>query len=203
MTGSSSENKSELHPLVEKFTSDLFSDIRRFQIDPWAFYKTHGVRVRYFNGKEIRLGGDSFDGSTREVFWGRYIEPFLEDAILKTFEFVTRMCCDANLQPHVYFDEADSLLKVESKSIFGEMVGRDAGLRKGLPRQDGSYYDATQKISAIHDFIDKTKAAYVALAKRRIKSRLRRIYDDNQLILWVISTAIAGFALLHTLFLSK
>lgn len=41
MTGSSSKKKSELYPLIEDFVSDLFISIKRFQIEPLAFFIPH------------------------------------------------------------------------------------------------------------------------------------------------------------------
>jgi len=71
-----------LYPLIEKLVEDEWVKLERDQITPWAFM-TAGppFRVKDFYWREISYQGIEFEGSPCEVFWGRYIEPFLEDIV--------------------------------------------------------------------------------------------------------------------------
>jgi len=69
-----------LYPLIERLVEEEWVKLERDQITPWTFM-TAGSRLRMkdFYGKEIIYEGVDFDGSPSDVFWGRHIEPFLED----------------------------------------------------------------------------------------------------------------------------
>ncbi len=68
-----------LYPTFRKRVDHAVEQIIKQQVTRWSFL-TAGppFQVKMFDGKQIAYEGVEFEGSPREVFWSRYIEPFLE-----------------------------------------------------------------------------------------------------------------------------
>jgi len=73
-----------LHAIFKRRISDSVEHLLQNQVTPWSFL-TAGkpFRVKKCDGREISYEGVGFEGSPREVFWARYIEPFLEDLAMR------------------------------------------------------------------------------------------------------------------------
>ena len=85
-----------LFPITSKLVRDEWERLRRDNITPWAFLNSgQPIRIVDFYGKNISFQGVAFEGSPFAVFWKRYIEPFLEDIVLRmldrtmTLEFIS------------------------------------------------------------------------------------------------------------------
>ncbi len=69
----------QLYPTFRKRVDDAIEQLIKQKVTPWSFL-TAGppFRIKSFDGKQIAYEGVGFEGSPRQVFWSRYIEPFLE-----------------------------------------------------------------------------------------------------------------------------
>lgn len=120
-----------IQPLVEREWIRLDRD----QLTPWILL-TAGppFQVKDFHGHSISYQGILFDGSPRQVFWSRYIEPFLEDLTLRVFDEVLRVAAARNQDPRLPLREAAGLLKSVVRRAFHRMAEIDRRLRgRGYP----------------------------------------------------------------------
>ncbi|HEX7093849.1 MAG TPA: hypothetical protein VF205_09265, partial [Nitrospiraceae bacterium] len=120
-----SGQKSDLYPKIRKLVNDAYEKLRREQLDPWRFFNVKPLDCTDSQGKRIRYGGVKFEGSPREVFWGGYIDPFLENIIIETLDTVAQICSRASLSPAVYLDEASQLLTLFVTRVYRDMAEID------------------------------------------------------------------------------
>lgn len=131
-----SGQKSDLYPKIRKLVNDAYETLRREQLDPWRFFNVKPLDCTDSQGKRIPYGGVKFEGSPREVFWGGYIDPFLENITIKTLDTVAQICSSASLSPAVYLDEASQLLTLLVTRVYRDMAEIDRVLRgEGYPNR--------------------------------------------------------------------
>ena len=126
---------SPLFDLLHKFVEDEWLKLDRQQITPWAFL-TDGppFHVKDFYAHSISYKGILFEGSPRQVFWNRYIEPFLEDLGLRTLDEALRLSANRRQDPRLPLEEATGLLKSVVRRAFARMADIDRRLRgHGFP----------------------------------------------------------------------
>jgi hypothetical protein len=64
-----------VYPVTSKLVRDEWEKLRGERITPWDFFNSgKPIRVVDFYGKEHHFQGILFDGSTRIIFWSRYID---------------------------------------------------------------------------------------------------------------------------------
>jgi hypothetical protein len=120
-----------LYPTFRKRIDDAAEQLIQQQVTPWFFLASgHPFRVKKFDGQEISYEGIGFEGSPRDVFWSRYIDPFLE--ALATHEITTAvsMARERSIDARSLLPEVQRLLIEASQSNGG---GRSSATRKGVP----------------------------------------------------------------------
>jgi TIR domain len=107
----------------------------RNQITPWAFMTAGpAFRCKDFYGREIAYQGIKFEGSPRQVFWGRYIEPFLEDLVHRVVEETLRLASARMQNAQQPLAEAGGMLKSVAHRAYRRMADIDQRLRgEGFP----------------------------------------------------------------------
>lgn len=131
-----SGQKSDLYPKIRKLANDAYETLRRDQLDPWRFFNVRPLDCTDGRGKRIRYGGVKFEGSPREVFWGGYIDPFLENITINILDTVAQICSSASLSPATYLDEASKLLNLLVQHVYRDMAEIDRVLRgEGYPNR--------------------------------------------------------------------
>ena len=77
------------YPEITFAVENKFKKLNTEKLTPWVFLNTGKMApIEDFYGRTIRyLGSVGFEGSPREVFWGSFIEPFLEGIFVWAFEF--------------------------------------------------------------------------------------------------------------------
>jgi len=81
------------YAVISKLVNDEWEKLRRNNITPWVFLNSgKPMNVVDFYGKTISYDGVEFEGSPSNVFWGRYIDPFLEDIALRMFDRTLTLC---------------------------------------------------------------------------------------------------------------
>jgi hypothetical protein len=68
-------------------------------------------QIKDFYGKTIAYQGIEFEGSPRHVFWGRYVEPFLEDVVDKIVNEALRLAEQKNQDTATVLADVSGLLK--------------------------------------------------------------------------------------------
>lgn len=125
-----------LHPTFRTRIDDAFEHLIQQQVTPWLFV-TAGppFRIKKFNGKEIAYQGVGFEGSPREVFWSRYIEPFLEHLCASEIETAVLMAREKSVDARLLLLELHGLLSSGFRKVYEHMAGIDRSLRgKGYPK---------------------------------------------------------------------
>jgi hypothetical protein len=169
---------SPLFGLINKFVEDEWVKLDRQQITPWAFI-TAGppFRVTDFYGHSISYQGILFEGSPEHVFWGRYIEPFLEDLVIRTMEETLRLASARRQDARQAMQEAGGLLKSVVRRAFSRMADIDRRLRgRGYP-QSVSIRNVEGNVGMMERFVDE-----------RVRSELKMLHEPR------ISSTAAGTA---------
>lgn len=75
------------YPEITFAIENKFKKLRKDKLTLWEFFNSGKMMaIVDFYGRTIQYSGVRFEGSPREVFWGGFIEPFLEDIFGWAFE---------------------------------------------------------------------------------------------------------------------
>ena len=145
-----------LQPTFKKRINDAIESLIQKQVTPWSFLMTgHPLRVRYLNGKEISYQGVGFEGSPREVFWSRYIEPFLEDLCVSEIAAAVAMSKDRGVDTKQLLLELQDMLLDGIRMVYGRMASVDRGLMaKGYPDKV-KMRSVDREIDAMQQFLNE------------------------------------------------
>ena len=154
-----------LYPILSKFVEDEWVKLDRNQITPWVFMDAGPpFRCKDFYGREIAYQGIKFEGSPRRVFWGRYIEPFLEDLVHRVVEETLRLASARKQNAQPPLTEVGSLLKSIAHRAYRRMADVDQRLRgEGFPN-NVSMRHIDGELASMEQFIDQRIQAECAMA---------------------------------------
>jgi hypothetical protein len=128
-----------LYPRLKHSIENECQRLRTKQIIPWHTFNVAdvGVKVKRFDGSLISICNDEFSGSSEDIFWNGYIEPFMEDVILKTLDWTSEQCERKKSQLNTHLEEAAELLnKTLVENLYRKMREIDRRLRgKGFPQR--------------------------------------------------------------------
>lgn len=184
-----------LYPTFRKRIEDATERIIRDQVTPWAFL-TAGppFKVKQFSGWEISYQGIGFEGSPRTIFWGRYIDPFLEALAIEEIDFAISSAKERRVDATILLPEVQGLLVAAVQKIFSAMAEIDRRLRgKGYP-ESVPLRSVEGEVSQLRAFIDERVRCELAMWKP--KSALEEWYDRNKFLVGVVGTVltVAGLA---------
>jgi|SRR6266540_58524 len=179
-----------LYPTFRKRIDDAVEQLLQNQVTAWAFLNSgKPFRVKKFDGREISYGDVAFEGSPREVFWARYIEPFLEDLTLREVEAAVSSARDRDVNAKLLLPEVQSLLRAASRKVFARMAEIDQRLLgKGYP-ENVPLRRVEREVHSMAQFIDERIRAELAMWKPN--RRIEEWYEKNRFWLWLIGTLIA------------
>lgn len=180
---------SPLYPTFSKRINDSIERLIRDQVTPWAFL-TSGkpLRLSSFNGKLISYQNIGFEGSPEHVFWGRYIEPFLEHICVSEITAAVAMAKERGVDARQLLPEIKNILKSGCKRVYDRMAEIDQNLRgKGYPNSV-SRRSIDNEFSVMAAFIDTHISAELEMWKP--KSKLEHWYSQNRFWVWAISALV-------------
>lgn len=184
-----------LYPSFEKRINDAFERVRKTQVDPWAFLNTgHSMQVKKLDGQSISYQGVGFEGSPRYVFWGRYIEPFLEEIAIQHISAAVKEAKEREVDARELLPEIQSLLLAGCSRVFARMAEVDRNLLgKGLPDKV-RLRPVIQEYEAMRQFIERHVQAELQMWKPRRPYEIW--YEKNKFFVWVLGVVItvAGLA---------
>jgi hypothetical protein len=157
-----------LYPIFEKRVADAVEQLLQKQVTPWAFLSSgKPFQVSKFDGRKIVYQGGEFEGSRREVFWGRYIEPFLEDLSVREIDAAVKMADERGVDAKLLLSEVQSLLVKSTRKVFDRMAEIDRRLiGKGYPN-NVPLRSVENEVRGMAQFIEKRIAAEIAMLKRQ------------------------------------
>jgi len=124
-----------LYPVTEKRINDAVEALITTQVTPWSFLNAGPpFHVKRFDGRDISYQGITFEGSPSDIFWGHYIEPFLEDLTVKETALLVQACKDREVDARKAIPELQGMLISSCHKVFLRMADIDRRLRsKGYP----------------------------------------------------------------------
>ena len=184
-----------LYPTFRKRIEDATERIVRDQVIPWVFL-TAGPRfkVKQFSGREISYQGVGFEGSPENVFWGRYIDPFLEALAVEEINFAVSSAKERGVDACLLLPEVQGLLVAAVQKVFREMAEIDQRLRgQGYPEKI-QLRSTESEVTRLREFIDERIKCELVMWKP--KWRIEGWYERNKFLVWLIGTivAVAGLA---------
>lgn len=189
--------RTNLYPIINKLINDELEKLSRYQITPWALMQSGGVFLcKDFYGKKIQYQGVLFEGSPREVFWGHYIEPFLEDISYRAINHTILLCNEKKLRLNEPLLETTELLKLLVRKTYNLMANIDRNLRgQGYPQKIRKR-GVNAEIEAMDKFIDTRVQSEIRMYK--IKSKLEKLNTfchEHQFLLWIIGIIVGLFGI--------
>lgn len=181
-------NRSVLYPLIQKSLKDKFENLIQNQVTPWVFMKTsNGLKLKKFDGTPISFSDIEFSGSPEQVFWGGYIEPFLEHISFSVIDEMVKKCKIEKITLQPVLNDVQELLKLGFNNVYARMADVDRLLiGKGYPEK-------VSQIKNVDDYVKRMEG----FVSRRIKSELcksrpwimwiERSYENNKALLLLIS----------------
>jgi hypothetical protein len=192
---------SVLAPKIQKLVHDEQEKLIREQITPWIIGFAAGeLRIKNFHGKEICYGGIRFEGTPTDVFWGKYIDPFLENAIARLSECIAEES-EKNKLP---FQEEMRTLQTHLRSliaaIFKKMAEADQRMRGiGSSKQAGrrNVDDKIKKLNSfLHAHIDMEIEKHRARNTEKKKGFFAKWWADPVGSKVIAASIIAGGSIL-------
>ena len=141
------KSASPIFNLIQKKIKDEYMNLSKNKVQPWfALHSGKKLRIEDFYGKTINYEGINFEGTPKMTFWDDYIDPFLEDIIIKNIRQTTRLCREYGIAKKKPFSETEELLKTLVYNIYYSM--------NKLCKI--SFKKLETKIKHMNGFIDKT-----------------------------------------------
>lgn len=169
---------SPLYLLIERHVEDAWVRLEREQITPWVFMTAGPLfEIRDFYGNQISYQGIEFEGSPRHVFWGRYIEPFLEDLVDRVVKQTLQLAAEKRQDGRVALPEVAGLLKAVIRRTYSRMADIDRRLRgKGFP-ENVTLRNIASEVGQMESLVDRRIATELSTLRRR--HRINEFYNDH------------------------
>ena len=181
---------SEIHSVIAKRIHEEGHKLRQSKVDPW-FFMTAGplFEITDFYGKRISYQGVEFEGSPRHVFWGRYIEPFIEDIVERVVTETAQEAIDRHIAIEPALRDAERYLKQLAQLTYQRMVEVDLRLRGKSQPSNVKPRPVETEIAGMERFIEDRTS--VELAAPRNARGLEGFFRSNQLLFWVVSIVVS------------
>ena len=193
-----------LYPTFEKRIRDAIEQLIVQQVTPWSFMASGPpFRVKRFDGREIAYQNVLFDGSPRAVFWGGYIEPFLEHLCVTEVDAAVTTAKERDIDGRLLLPEVRELLLVGINKVYTRMTDVDQRLRgRGFPDRV-PVRSVALEVQRMERFIDDHVQAELMMWKPSAKPWLRSLekwYAANKGLVWLLGALMSILALLPLVF---
>jgi hypothetical protein len=190
-------------PLWARFDQAIAAETNAIiaaQVSPWAHMQGRdGMSVQRFDGSTIAYSKVRYTESIQQVFWTRYIEPFLERMVLEHFRAIPVAAKEGGADPAEVVPEVEGMLVAACRKVYARMVDVDQRLRgDGFP--DGITPRGTQReFRAMEEFIRRQAQAAQQMAA--IASRNQPVDSGVSRYRWValVVAPVAVLALIAVL----
>lgn len=187
--------RTPLFPTFQKRIHDSFDQLIKNQITPWAFLNSgKPMRVHTHDNRLISYEGVGFEGSPENVFWYRYIEPFMEEICINEINDAIKLAAEKNVDAKLLLPEIEGLLLAKVRRSFNKMTEIDQRLKgRGFPETIHPR-PVEKEFQVMKNFIEvRIKSE---LEMWHPKSKLENWYERNKFIIWAIGTIVAVIAVL-------
>lgn len=160
-----------LFPIFEKRINDAVALLITKQVDPWIFLTSSGLRVKTFSGGEISYSGVKFEGTPAQVFWSRYIEPFLEQIAEEMLGAAALESTQRGVDGKLLLKEVQGLLIPYFHSVYRRMADIDRRLRGGGYPENVPLRSTQLEQGAIERFVTTLVEAEIRMWKPARKAQ--------------------------------
>lgn len=198
-------DRSVFYPVFQKRLKDEFRKLINDQVTPWVFITTSaGLKLKKFDGKQINYSGGivEFSGAPEQVFWGGYIEQFLEHISFSAIEDAIDGCKTQKTELQPVLEDVQELLRFGFINVYAKMADVDRRLRgKGYPdkvrlRNTDAY------IKGMEAFVSRRIESELRLWKSTPWiTRIEHFYESNKGLVWVIGAVISLLGIVVGVFL--
>ena len=187
-----------LYPTFRKRIHDAFENLIRRQVTPWSFLTSgRPFRIQYFDGKQIAYEGVGFEGSPRDVFWSRYIEPFLEDIAIREIEAAVSQAKERGIDARQLLPEVQTLLSAGFRRVYARMTDVDRRLRgRGFPDKV-AIRPVEREIAVMDEFLGER--IKTELAMWQPKAITEYWFERNKFWVWIVGITVSVVALVISL----
>jgi hypothetical protein len=179
LPGTTFEGRTPLYARTRKRVDDLEHTLINEKLMPWRLMQTgKPIEVTDYYGKTLHFEGIMFSGSPRLIFWGNFIEPFIENGIVEVLDAVAEDCRTNNLESKPYLEEAAVLLDTMIIKVYQFMAETDQRLL-GVGIQERM--DVSDKIKKMSQLLkDHKKAALILFSKsERLDTKPKSILNNG------------------------
>lgn len=149
--------------------------------------------IQRHDGRSIRYSGIAFEGSPEQVFWGGYIEPFLEDLCSSAIDEARMLARDRSADLRLLMPDVLALLEDAIRGVYAEMARIHIELYKMGGRRPGVPPDVGPKID--HQMSFARERANSELSLYHAPPILELWFRRNQFIAWLIPLLVSLLAL--------
>ncbi len=190
-------NRSLFYPVVQKRLKDEFQKLINDQVTPWVFMTTSaGLKLKKFDGKQINYGGIEFSGTPEQLFWGGYIEPFLEHISFSVIEEAVEKCKNHKTELQPVLNDVQELLTLGIRNVYAQMADVDRRLRgKGYPEKVPSK-NTDAYVKRMEAFVSRRIESELKLWKfKPWFTRIEHFYEGNKGLVWIVGSLISILAI--------
>ncbi|MBK5283228.1 MAG: hypothetical protein JJE16_14235 [Nitrospiraceae bacterium] len=187
-----------LYPTFRKRVDDAFEQLIKQQVTPWSFMTAGPLfRIKSFDGREIAYQGVEFGGSPREVFWSRFIEPFIEQLCISEIEEAVSMAREKGVDARLLLPELQGLFSAGFRKVYEQMADVDRCLRgKGYPNSV-ALRSVDLENHRMNKFLDERIQAEIEMWKP--KPWYEVWYERNKFWIWLIGIVVGVAGILAKL----
>lgn len=178
-----------LYPRLEKSIFDAMKAIHITQLDPWLQFP-EGLSIKRFDGRLIQYSDIAYQGSPEQVFWSRYIEPFLEDLTLRQLSETVKLALEREVDARLALRETKNLLLSACRKTYRRMAEIDQQLRRDGSPESVQLRDLSSRNESMKAFIYKHYNAELKMLKQ--PGRMERWYGRNKAAVWILGVVFTA-----------
>lgn len=150
-------------------------------------------RIQTHDKRQISYQGILFEGSPRQIFWTRYIEPFMEEICIEEIDAAVKLAKERNVDARQLLPEVRDLLLAGIRKTYSRMADVDRRLRgKGFP-ESVDLKGTDKEYLIMTDFVDVRIRSELEMWKP--KSKLQVWYEHNKATVWIVGVLLAVLGL--------
>ncbi len=166
-------------PEIKFAVENEFKKLSAEKLTPWVFMNAGKMApIEDFYGRTIKYRGVRFEGSPRQVFWGGFIDPFVEAIFVWAFEFAIDCVEKRN------YDRRESILYTHQclthglYSIYNRMQDIDRNLRGGGFPNQIAVRDISREIKEMETKLNEYKDSALAASRPNIDQPVVGPFSD-------------------------
>jgi len=176
-------------PELQNFVRDEYRRIEQDHVIPWNFFNAGPpMHVVDFYGKQISYAGLEFSGSPRDIFWGNFIEPFLQDLVVRTAAQAVKFGDEREIDREDVLEDTKILMDGIIHAAYNRMQDIDRRLRGGGYPLSVDPVDISEKRAHMERFVVEILNGW--RAKPSWLVRASKSFERHQIIYWMIGLVV-------------